>query len=95
MKKFREKLLADFEAQLIKVPRVTLSDFLEATRSSAEELNKFIDKLVEEEGVSAARRELYWKVNILAVIYKERETGKQMTNEQVVQYAAKNGLLLE
>ena len=95
MNKFREKLLTDFEAQLIKVPGIALSDFLEATRSSAEELNTFIDKLIEEEGVSAARRELYWKVNILAVIYKERETGEQMTNEQVVQYAAKNGLLLE
>lgn len=55
MNKFREKLLADFEAQLTKAPGVALSDFLEATGSSAEGLNAFIDKLVEEEGVSAAR----------------------------------------
>ena len=60
MNKFREKLLTDFEAQLIKVPGIALSDFLEATRISAEELNAFIDKLVEEEGVSVGKTYLFF-----------------------------------
>ena len=95
MNEFQEKLLNEFEKKLIEFAHINLEEFLESTRMNKEELNKVIDNLIEEEGVFAARRELFWKVNILSVIYKERHTGTQMTNEEVVKHAAENGLLLE
>lgn len=95
MNAFRKKLLAELEKQLVRVPHITLQEFVSATRTTIDELNKEIDRMIEEDGVSAARRELFWRVNILTVIYKERETSQPFSEEEVIQHAADNGLLLE
>ena len=95
MNAFRKKLLAELEEQLIRVPHITLQEFVSATRSTIDELNQEIDRMIEEESIAAARRELFWRVNVLTVIYKERETGQPFSKEQVIQHAADNGLLIE
>ena len=85
----------DCPEQLVRVPHITLQEFVSATRTTIDELNKDIDRMIEEDGIAAARRELFWKVNVLTVIYKERETGQPFSKEQVIQHAADNGLLIE
>ena len=95
MNAFRKKLLAELEEQLVRVPHITLQEYVSATRTNIDELNKEIDRMIEEDGVAAARRELFWKVNVLTVIYKERETGQSFSKEEVIKHAADNGLLLE
>ena len=95
MNAFRKKLLAELEEQLVRVPHITLQEFVSATRTTIDELNKDIDRMIEEDGIAAARRELFWRVNVLTVIYKERETGQPFSKEEVIQHAADNGLLVE
>lgn len=95
MNAFRKKLMDEFEAELLRVPHITLAEFLSAVRTNIDDFNKDINEIIENEGMQAARRALLWKVNIITVIYKDREKGRFSTEEEFFQHAADNGLLVD
>ena len=49
-----------------------IQEYVSARRTNIDELSKEIDRMIEEDGVAAARRKLFWKVNVLTVIYERR-----------------------
>ena len=95
MNAFRKKLMDEFEAELLRVPHITQSEYLSAVRTNLDELHQEIDEIIEYESVKEARRVLLWRVNLITTIYKDREKGRFSTEEEIYQHAIENGLLLE
>ena len=92
---FKKKLMDEFEAELLRVPHITLDAYLSAVRTNLEEFHEEIDEIIKNEGVKAARRVLLWRVNLITTIYKDREKGRFSTEEEIYQHALDNGLLVE
>ena len=85
----------EFEAELLRVPHITLSEYLSAVRTILDELYQEIDEIIENEGAKEARRVLLWRVNLITTIYKDREKGRFSTEEEIYQHAIDNGLLVD
>jgi len=94
MNAFRKKIMDEFEAELLRVPHITLSEYLSAVRTNLDELYQEIDEIIENKGAREARRVLLWRVNLITTIYKDREKGRFSTEEEIYQHAIDNGLLV-
>lgn len=95
MNAFKKKLMDEFEAELLRVPHITLDVYLTAVRTTAEEFHEELDEIIKSEGIKAARKVLLWRVNLITTIYKDREKGRFSTEEEIYQHAIDNDLWVE
>ena len=85
----------EFEAELLRVPHITLDVYLTAVRTTAEKFHEELDEIIKSEGIKAARKVLLWRVNLITTIYKDREKGRFSTEEEIYQHAIDNDLWVE
>ena len=92
MNRFEDKLYQEFEQNLQRILGLSMSDFLVVIRQSSKDLHVKFDEILNNDGPKALRSEMNWQIIALSVIYKERDVGRTLTEEEFHEHAQSLGL---
>jgi len=95
MNTFKNKIMKDFEQDLYRCLNLSLADFIDVVGQRGNDPMVEFEQILEDHGASALRDHMDKCINTLSVIYQERELGRRMTNEEVLENAKSLGLRLK
>jgi len=95
MNTFKNKIMKDFEQDLYRCLNLSLADFIDVVGQRGDNPMVEFEQILEDHGASALRDHMDKCINTLSVIYQERELGRRMTNEEVLENAKSLGLRLK
>ena len=69
-----------------------MDDFLVIIRQSSKDLHVKFDEILNNDGPKALRSEMNWQITALSVIYKDRDVGRTLTEEEFHEHVQSLGL---